>query len=207
MKVDALYYQVNELFYDNIKVLKNDVLLKNYLLRWVKMGYSDENIRGYFEEALIQRHKDATDTGLSQRNPDYKYELVSTLTLADTRLEASKEGQELKSKEHFYNTKKGDNKMNENNAETKINRHEEIDKKVDEFMEKNTQTVERWRDLPKEDLVRKLCLHVINKNECAWSLQNAMYRNLGVSRPIKKEAREGIIKSESNNQAKGIKVA
>lgn len=84
-KAFSLARNLAKQFYDNCKVkLCMPMLVK--FTRWaIHQGYEDKLIEGRFNQALLQRHADATDMGLNQ-GVRLMFEMSSTVSLAKTFL-------------------------------------------------------------------------------------------------------------------------
>lgn len=69
-------------FWDNVKVKDNPGMRHRYVEDGVMAGIEKGELVRCFDEALHQRHGDATDMGLNCGMPTFKFELSSTVSLA-----------------------------------------------------------------------------------------------------------------------------
>lgn len=85
-KASVLARELKSYFYDNVKVTYNPNMAYKHVEWALKEGFREDDIKASFYDAMIQRHQDATDQGLSENTPKLKYELSSTVSLAKTFL-------------------------------------------------------------------------------------------------------------------------
>lgn len=78
--------QLAKQFYDNCKVKLCMPMLVTFAQWAIQRGFEDRIIEGIFNCALLTRHADATDMGLNQGWPGFKFEMTSTVSLARTLL-------------------------------------------------------------------------------------------------------------------------
>lgn len=76
-------------FYDNCKVKCCMPMLFKFTKNALKNGFEDKIIEAKFGRALLVRHADATDMGLNIGNPSFKFEMSSTVSLANQYLHES----------------------------------------------------------------------------------------------------------------------
>lgn len=69
-------------FRDNLKVEYHPGMVYKYCEWSLLMGYKEKDIRKAFLYALEKRHVDATDVSLNKQEPNFKFELSSTVSLA-----------------------------------------------------------------------------------------------------------------------------
>jgi len=78
--------QLAKHFYDNCKVKLCMPMLVTFAQWAIERGFEEKVILGVFNSALLTRHADATDMGLNQGCPGFKFEMSSTVSLARTLL-------------------------------------------------------------------------------------------------------------------------
>lgn len=88
-KAFSLCRQLSTHFYDNCKVKCCRPMLFKFAFEALKSGYEDKVIETKFYKALMVRHADATDMGLNRREPKFKFEMSSTVSLANQYLRES----------------------------------------------------------------------------------------------------------------------
>lgn len=75
-------------FYDNCKVKCCMPMLFKFTKNALQNGFEDKIIETKFSRALLVRHADATDMALNLGNPSFKFEMSSTVSLANQYLRA-----------------------------------------------------------------------------------------------------------------------
>lgn len=163
-RAEKLLSDLENHFYDNIKVKWSERLGKNYINWAIAEGFSNKEIVQNFASALEQRHADATDMGLNQGNPRMKFEMTSTASLAKEKLLKLKETSGLMNENKKQIKVMTAENIDENN---KVRRNQEINDRLEGYMDNNKDLVNYYNGLDKEELVRKACLSRMFREERA----------------------------------------